>query len=153
MTAPVGATRHTSVSSRGIRGRNWLVWNPPDDVIGLVYQFSFFILPISASLVVWERTSFVSALILFIVFHLSECLSCSCFVYHQSLLKIADRQCFDKLYLVIDFPLSPFSAFSLFVFCRCCFCFDVCDFPYCMLMLLGVDQSYEVYLPLHWWLM
>ena len=103
MTAPVGATRHT-----------------------------FFILPISASLVVWERTSFVSALIFLIVFHLSECLSCSCFVYHQSLLKIADRQCFDKLYLVIDFPLSPFSAFSLFVFCRCCFCFDVCDFPYCM---------------------
>ena len=44
MTAPVGATRHTSVSSRGIRGRNWLVWNPPDDVIGLVYQFSFFYL-------------------------------------------------------------------------------------------------------------
>ena len=115
-----------------IRSRNWLVWNLPDDVIGLVYQFSFFILPISASLVVWERTSFVSALIFLIVFHLSECLSCSCFVYHQSLLKLADRQCFDKLYLVIDFPLSPFSAFSLFVFCRCCFCFDVCDFPYCM---------------------
>ena len=94
-----------------IRSRNWLVWNLPDDVIGLVYQFSFFILPISASLVVWERTSFVSALILFIVFHLSECLSCSCFVYHQSLLKLADRQCFDKLYLVIDFPFPPLPLF------------------------------------------
>ena len=71
MTTPVGVTRHTGVSSRRYKGvETGRVWNLPDDAIGLVYQYVF--LPIFASLVVWERTSFVSALISFIIFHLSD---------------------------------------------------------------------------------
>ena len=44
MTTPVGVTRHTGVSSRRYKGvETGRVWNLPDDVIGLVYQCTFFL--------------------------------------------------------------------------------------------------------------
>ena len=44
MTTPVGVTRYTGVSSRRYKGvETGRVWNLPDDVIGLVYQCTFFL--------------------------------------------------------------------------------------------------------------
>ena len=67
--------------------------------------------------------------------------------------KFADKLVLNKLYSWLTPPFPSFFAFSLFSFCLVASVFTLVILSYCMLMLLGVDQSFEVYLPLHRWLM